>query len=182
MKQGQIVKIFKSKKGNNVVIRYPKSSDLDDMLKFVNDLVTEDTFLAIIKKITKKEEIKFLKKTLQKIKNRRKIFLVATVNGKYAGNCEIRRRERRQLHVGEIGIAIAKAYREEGIGTELIKSLIDEGKKLGLRLLVLGCFANNPRAIHVYESLGFKRAGLIPGVFNYKGEFIGENQFYLPLK
>ncbi len=181
MELGRIVKTFKSKKGNDVVIRYPCTDDLEAMMSFVNGLVEEETFLMINKKVTKKEEVKYLSESLKKIKEGKKIQLVVLVNGVYAGNCEIRRREKRQTHVGEIGIAIAKSFREEGIGSELMSALIEEGKKLGLRLLVLGCFENNPRALHVYEKLGFKRVGVVPGIFHYKGEYVGEVMFYLPL-
>jgi len=177
----RVIRTFTSKKGNKIVIRYPKPDDLDNMVTFVNGLVEEDTFLMLNKKITKKEESKYLNDSLNKIKIGKKIQIVALVNGKFAGNCEIRRRDKRQTHVGEIGVAVAAPYREEGIGSELLKTLIEEGKKLGLRLLVLGCFANNPRAIHVYEKLGFKRAGQIPGIYHYQGDYIGEELFYMHL-
>ncbi|MEK7119576.1 MAG: GNAT family N-acetyltransferase, partial [Patescibacteria group bacterium] len=72
-------------------------------------------------------------------------------------------------------------YRQEGIGYQLLSTLIEEGKKAGLKLLILHCFENNDRALHLYEKLGFKRAGLVPGVYAYKGTFVGEVTLYLPL-
>lgn len=182
MEFGKIIKSFKSKKGNNTIIRYPQPGDLDNVLQFANALVEEDTFVMLNQPMTREEEEKWLRDTLEKMEKGQKIQLVCEVNGVYAGNCEIRRRDKRQSHVGEVGISIAKAYREEGIGTELLKTLIDEGKGMGLRLLVMNCFETNARALHVYEKLGFRRAGTVPGVYAYKSDYIGEVRLYLPLK
>lgn len=118
--------------------------------------------------------------TFEKIETGKKIQLVAEVNGNYAGSCEIRIHDKRQSHVGDIGIALAKDFRDEIIGVELLSTLIEEGKKAGLRLLIPHCFENNDRAIHLYEKLGFIRAGLVPGMYAYKGSFVGEVTLYLP--
>jgi len=183
MQPGKIIKIFTSKKGNTVTIRYPKAEDLDDVLQFANAIVDEDIYVDVLSEpVTREVEEKWLIDTLEKIEQGKKIQLVAEINSRYAGNCEIRIRDKRQSHVGEIGIALAKEYREEGIGRELLSALIEEGKKIGLKLLILNCFENNDRALHLYEKLGFTRSGLVPGVYAYKGSYVGEVTFYLPIK
>ena len=170
MQPGKIIKIFTSKKGNTVTIRYPKAEDLDDVLQFANAIVDEDIYVDVLSEpVTREVEEKWLIDTLEKIEQGKKIQLVAEINSRYAGNCEIRIRDKRQSHVGEIGIALAKEYREEG-------------KKIGLKLLILNCFENNDRALHLYEKLGFTRSGLVPGVYAYKGSYVGEVTFYLPIK
>lgn len=182
MNPGQIIKTFKSKKGNDIIIRYPKWEDLDTVTEFVNALIEEDTFLMLPEKQTHTSEATWMAKTFDDIENSKKIHIVAEVNGQYAGNCEIRIHERRQAHVGDIGISIAAQYRQEGIGYELLSTLIEEGKKKGLHLLIIHCFKNNDRALHLYEKLGFKRAGLVPGMYQYKGSYVGEVTLYLPIK
>lgn len=181
MRPGKIIKTFKSKKGNEVVIRYPKWEDLDTVTEFVNDLIEEDTFLMLPEKQTRKSEATWMAKTFDDIENNKKIHIVAEVNSQYAGNCEIRIHERRQTHVGDIGISLAVRYRQEGIGYELLSTLIEEGKKKGLRLLIIHCFENNERALHLYEKLGFTKSGTVPGVYAYKGSYVGEVTLYLPL-
>ncbi|MBI3955913.1 GNAT family N-acetyltransferase, partial [Candidatus Gottesmanbacteria bacterium] len=178
---GKIVKTFTSKKGNKVVIRYPKWEDLDDLHGFINILSKEDTFIMFSgEEISREEETKWLGETLTKMETGEKVHLIATVNGSFAGNCEIRRHKRRETHVGTIGISVALKFRNEGVGSELLKALIEEGKRLGVKLLILHCFENNDRALHLYEKLGFVRAGLIPGVYLYKGSYVGEVTLYLP--
>ncbi|MBI5620438.1 GNAT family N-acetyltransferase [Candidatus Gottesmanbacteria bacterium] len=182
MQPGQIIKTFKSKKGNTVVIRYPKWEDLDDLVTFANNLVKEDTFIMLNKEITKEEESKWLSETINQIEEGKKIQLAAVVNGKFAANCEIRIRDKKQTHVGEIGISVALPYRQDGIGNQLLSTLIEEGKKAGLKLLIIHCFENNDRALHLYKKLGFTRSGLVPGVYAYKGAYVGEVTLFLSIK
>lgn len=181
MTPDKIIKTFTSKKGSAVTIRSPKMEDLDAVTEFVNGLVAEDTFIMLNEPQTREREEKWLKDTLVAIASGKKIQLVAEVNGHFAGNCEIRIHDKRQTHVGDIGISIAAPYRNEGIGRELLSALIEEGKKARLTLLILHCFETNVRALHLYEKLGFTRAGLVPGVFAYKGDYVGEVILYLSL-
>ncbi len=182
MEFGKVRKTFQSKKGNSVVFRYPKEEDLEDMLAYANALIAEDTFVDLSgKPITREEEEKWLREGIEQMEKKEKVHLVVEVNGKHAGNAELRRGKLRRSHGAEIGISLAKQYREEGIGTELLRALIDEGRHLGLRLLTLNCFEGNDRALHVYEKLGFKKVGVIPGAILYKEKYIGEVKMYLPL-
>lgn len=182
MEDGKIVKTFKSKKGNKVVFRYPKPEDLEDCLTFANKIIAEDTFVDLSgRKKTLKDEKKYLNELLKQVKKGEKIHLVVIVNGKYAGNGEVRIGKLRRSHAGDIGIALAKEYRNEGIGTRLLKALIDEAKAYKLRLIRLNCFENNTHACHVYEKLGFVKAGIIPNAIKWKDGYVGEVKFYLPL-
>ena len=183
MEFGKIIKTFKSKKGNDVVFRYVKKEDLDAMLAYINELICEDTFIERCgEQITREEEQEVLDTLLDQMKKGEKINVVVEVGGKYVGSGEVRKGKHRHAHMAELGISLAKEFREEGIGTELLVTLIDEAKKMKLRLLTLNCFENNPRALHVYEKLGFKCAGVIPGAVSFKGEFVGEVKMYLPIK
>jgi RimJ/RimL family protein N-acetyltransferase len=91
------------------------------------------------------------------------------------------RQKNRQVHVGEVDIAVAKPYREEGIGLILFNIMILEAKRIGLKLLRLYCYENNPRAIHVYEKIGFHKVGVIPEAILYKGTYVGQVIMYLSL-
>ena len=57
----------------------------------------------------------------------------------------------------ELGIAITAVMQNKGYGTEALKRSVEYGfNELGLTRIYLGVYANNPRAIHVYENCGFK--------------------------
>lgn len=177
----KLVKSFRSKKGNEVVFRYPEESDYADMYSFACDIGSEDTFVALDKPPTEEEEKDFFAKMIAEVRVKESIYIMAYVGGVLAGNARVNRGKGRHRHVGSMGISLRAAYRDEGIGTELIKSLIDEARALGLRLLTLTCFETNAPALHVYEKLGFQKAGVIPGAIAFKGQFIGEVYYYLPL-
>ncbi len=174
---------FISKKGNNVIFRYLQEDDLDGMLSYINTLIAEDTFIGLYgEPLTREEEKKHLDETIESMKKGDKIVIVVEINGQYVGSGDLRRETvRRKKHVGNMGISLAAEYRSEGIGAELMASLIAEGKKLGLRLLHLTCLENNDHALHLYEKLGFKRCGYIPDACFWKGGFVGEVTLYLPL-
>jgi RimJ/RimL family protein N-acetyltransferase len=177
----QVVASFTSKKGNDVVFRYPTLHDFDDLFTFACDIGSEDTFVALDAPPTEDEEHAYLTNLIERIEQKKAIYFMVYVNGKIAGNGQVDIGKGRHSHSGNIGIALMQLYRGEGIGTELMKSLIDEAKKLGLRLLTLTCFETNGVALHVYEKLGFVKAGVIPGAIMHKGQYIGEVHYYLPL-
>lgn len=176
-----VVASFKSKKGNDVIFRYLTKDDYNDMYEFACDIGGEDTFVALNTPPTQDEENVFVTDMLDKIEKKNAIYLMAYVGGKFAGNGQVERGKGRHAHTGHMGIALMRPFRDEGIGTELMKSLIDEGKLLGLRLLTLACFETNAAALHVYEKLGFQKAGVIPEAILFKGQYIGEVHYYLPL-
>ena len=182
METGKIVKTFQSKKGNKVVIRYLRWEDLNNLLEYANKLSKENTFVLLSgEEVTLDEEIKYVSKSLGRMAKNEKVHMVAEINGTFAGNAEINRYTRRQKHAGDVAISIAREFREEGIGTIFLETLIDEGKKLGLTLLTIDCMENNDRAIHVYEKVGFIRIGVIPSMNKYNGKYVGLVKFYLPL-
>lgn len=176
-----IVKSFRSKKGSEVVFRYPQKTDFADMYSFACDLGSEDTFVALDKPPTEDEEKDFFTRMIAEVADKESIYLMAYVGGVFAGNGRVSRGKGRRRHVGGMGISLRAAFRGDGIGTELMKSLIDEARAMGLRLLTLTCFETNDAALHVYEKLGFRKAGVIPEAIQHKGQYVGEVHYYLPL-
>lgn len=182
MEPGTIIHRFQSKKGKQVVFRYPKESDLEAMLAYINELIREDTFVEMSgQELTREEEQKFLDETIRQMKNNEKCMVVVEINGKYVGSGAIVRQTYRKRHVGIVGLSLAKPVRNEGIGTELLKTLIAEAKKMNLRLLNLNCFENNTGACYVYEKIGFKRTGFTPEAILFKGKYVGEVNFSMPI-
>ena len=79
MEFGKIIKTFKSKKGNEVVVRSIRPEDIDDLLAYANALIAEDTFILLNdKSITREEEEKYVTEAIAHIEKREKIHLVAT--------------------------------------------------------------------------------------------------------
>ncbi|HVP17288.1 MAG TPA: GNAT family protein [candidate division Zixibacteria bacterium] len=170
-----MVRRFPAKDGRQVILRTLRWEDLNDCIELINSLVTEGANIAKNEKVTREGEIEWLAGALGRMERGEKIYVVAEVDGKVIGNSEIGRRlGGYDRHVGSIGIAIKKGFRDIGIGTEMMNALIKQGREMGLKVLTLTAFANNKRAIHVYEKLGFQQTGQIPKKFFKRSKYIDE--------
>jgi ribosomal-protein-alanine N-acetyltransferase len=62
-----------------------------------------------------------------------------------------------EIHINNL--AMRPAYRGQGLGTQLIRHVLEEGKALGARRATLEVRASNQAARRLYERLGFYVAG-----------------------
>ncbi len=62
-----------------------------------------------------------------------------------------------------LGIAVADAYQEMGVGQAIMQHLKDVARQLGKRRIILTVDGDNLRAQHVYTKMGFTMTRLIPG-------------------
>ena len=182
MESGTEITRFITKTGKTVIVTTLQETDLADLLRYANNLIAEDTFVLLSgRPLTEEYEKKYVNDAIKAMRENKKIHCIARIDGKLVASFEVRVLPLRKSHAGEIGISISPEYRGMGVGKQCMDVLIYQAKKLGLRLLTLTCFAINSRAIHLYESLGFKRAGCIPGLLQYKGAYEDEIIMYLPL-
>ena len=87
--------------------------------------------------------------------------LVAVIDGKVIGCIGLERFENRRSHAGQFGLAVHDAYAGRGAGTALLAAMIDLADNwLNLKRLELSVYADNVRAIALYERFGFEREGL----------------------
>ena len=88
--------------------------------------------------------------------------LGAVIGGKLIGDIMLQRPPNpRRAHVGEFGMCVHDAYQGRGAGSALLAALLDlTDRWLNLRRLELTVFADNARAIGLYEKHGFVREGL----------------------
>jgi ribosomal protein S18 acetylase RimI-like enzyme len=62
----------------------------------------------------------------------------------------------------EIGIGVIKKWRGQGIGRALLRDLLAEAQRQGVRVISLSVEAENP-ALRLYESEGFEKVGQVGG-------------------
>lgn len=68
----------------------------------------------------------------------------------------------RRRHAGAIGICVHEAWQGKGLGTELMRAIIDLADNwLNLMRLELEVYADNEAAIHLYERFGFEVEGTL---------------------
>jgi putative acetyltransferase len=88
--------------------------------------------------------------------------LVAVIEGKVVGSIGLHRADSpRRAHTAAIGMGVHDAYAGRGAGTALMAAVIDLAENwLNVRRLELTVYADNTRAIALYERFGFEREGL----------------------
>jgi len=90
----------------------------------------------------------------------RSVLLVATVDDRIAGLVALQARQLPQEHhVAALGVSVDQRYRGRGLGSALITAVLEWARVNGITRVELEAFAANPRAIALYERLGFEREG-----------------------
>ncbi len=103
------------------------------------------------------------------------LVLVAEADGEVVGNVLVSvDRGVATEHIGVLSITIAEAWRDVGIGSELVDAAQSWARDRGLRKLSLGVFPDNERAIAVYEKQGFAREGVRRMQYRTGGTFRDE--------
>jgi len=174
MQSGKIIKSFTAKDGHRVILRTPRWDDLDDLLKLINSLVEERADILRSEKASREEEMEWLSRVLVRLEKDEVFYLAAEVEKNVVAVSEVSRRSGYESHVGAIGIAIKKGFRDLGIGTEMMKTLEERAHETGLKVLTLSAFANNKRAIHVYTKVGFVQTGCLPKRYFKEGKYVDE--------
>jgi putative acetyltransferase len=88
--------------------------------------------------------------------------LGALIEGKLIGAIGLERsKQLRRAHVGSLGMCVHDAYQGRGAGSALLAALLElTDRWLNLRRIELTVYADNSRAISLYERQGFVREGL----------------------
>lgn len=181
IKPGTLVYKGITRKGAPIVIRYPKLSDAPVLLKYINTLSRERTFILNQGyKFTLKEEKQWLKELVIKTQKRQAVSLSVFSGKELIGNASIVQKNKAMSHEGSFGIAVAKNFRGEGVGNLLMKFILKEAKQnlKGLKIITLGVFANNSVAINFYKKSGFKNYGVLPSGLLHRGKYIDHRYMY----
>ena len=156
-----------------------------DFKKFLNLLVKEDAKILRNIKISLKQEKLWLKKQIEKIKQKKCVVLIAEHNSRIVGITNIGLGDDRCQHIGTFGISIRNGYRNIGIGKYLMKEIIKMAKtqlKPKPKVIQLSVFASNTPAINLYKKIGFKKVAVIPKVLIYKNKFEDEIIMHYQIK
>jgi RimJ/RimL family protein N-acetyltransferase len=171
---GRVFRKFHAKNGQEVILRTPRLEDLDELMKLINSLVDEKAEIGRTEKVTREKEAEWLPKMLANLEKDELFFLVAEVDKGLVASSDIHILSGDEKHVGVLGIVVKNGFRSLGIGTEMMKILVEQATSLGLKVLTLYVFATNKRAVHVYEKVGFVETGKIPRKHFREGQYIDE--------
>lgn len=112
----------------------------------------------------------------------RVIPLVAVVNDEIVGDATLHLGRGPYRHKAEVRIFLSKSYRQRGLGTAMLKALIDIAKRLELHLLTVEVIANSISVIRAFRGLGFQMQTTLPDYFMMRdGETLDVALMMLPL-
>jgi RimJ/RimL family protein N-acetyltransferase len=108
--------------------------------------------------------------------------LVAVVNDEIVGDATLHLGQGPYRHKAEVRIFLSKPYRQRGLGTAMLKSLIDIAKRMELHLLIVEVIANRTPVIRAFRGLGFQMQTTLPDYFMMPdGETLDVALMILPL-
>ncbi len=82
--------------------------------------------------------------------------IVAVLDQRLVGSADVTQCKGRRSHVGGVGLIVHDDFHRRGIGSALLKALVDTADNwLNLRRLELAVYVDNESAIRLYEKFGF---------------------------
>lgn len=86
-------------------------------------------------------------------------------------------------HIANASYAVSSTARGKHVGRALVETSMDTARKIGFRILQFNAVvASNANARHLYESIGFKQLGTIPGGFHMPdGSYADICPYYIEL-
>ena len=151
------------KRGNVIEIRDAQISDVDDIWDVFNMVVDEGVYLPVFSQVKNRAD---KRSWFYELITGGDFCLVAVLkhpdgSEKFLGQVTIETSTEWDGidHVGILGILVHPSYRNVGVGQSLIEEACAEAKQRGKKKIILSVFHTNPRAIALYEKVGFEIVG-----------------------
>ena len=147
--------------GARVLLRPAVAADVEGLIQMYSQASPED-LRTLRDNVSDPDVIRYW---VENLDYSRVLPILAVVNNQIVGNATLHRKGGPDRHVGEVRIYLAKDYRGRGLGTEMIKTLIDLARKEGLHQLRAEVFASSPKVVRAFEGLGFERRCVLEDYF-----------------
>jgi RimJ/RimL family protein N-acetyltransferase len=169
-------KEVKLKNGENLILRKSEVNDASKLIEYLNMVGGEtDNLLFGANEINLNEEQE--KAFIENISNKKNsIMLVGLIDEKVVSVAQISAAARNRIsHNAEIAISVKKEYWGIGVGSEVMRTLIDFAKDTKkIKNISLGVKASNIKAKNLYSKFGFKEVGIHKNFFNINDEYDDE--------
>ena len=157
---------------NTYIIREAVPDDAEKMILYLNQAGGESDYL-----LHGENEftvpIEGVKRKLALSKDsENSIILIALENEQIIARAELEGYYAARIrHRAKLSISVRKEYWDQGIGTELLKKIFEQAKKMKIRIIELEVIADNARGIHLYHKTGFVDIGIYKEYFYVNGMF-----------
>lgn len=156
--------------GDRVILRPLTAADADDLWRDTAD--EEGTRLTGTHDTFDRSQIEEWCESRAEQDDRIDLAVIDKATGRWAGEVVINDWDPDNASCN-FRIALAADSRDRGLGSEATRLIVDYVfEELPINRLSLDVFAFNPRAIAVYERIGFVREGVARESLQWNGEFI----------
>ncbi len=162
------------KGGTTVTVRSLSPGDAEEVVDFMLEIYTTSKYMVKYRDewtITPRAEAAYIRGALEDLQ---RVLLGVFHKGTLVavGDVfEVSKRSRLR-HRGNLSLAVARTYEGRGIGSLLVKILIEEAQKMGYEQVELTVAAQNKVAVHIYEKHGFAPYGTLKrGMKNRDGSY-----------
>lgn len=162
--------------GERIRLRAIERDDLPRYVMWFNDPDVRRG-ISLYRPLSQIEEERWYEQMLERSPAERSLAIDAREGDEWVhiGSCGLFNVDRRSQHA-EIGIVIGdKAYWDKGLGTDVMRTMLRHGfETLNLHRIYLRVFETNPRAIRVYEKIGFTHEGRLRQHHYLEGRYVDE--------
>ena len=167
------MKNFTTKKGLEVIFRYPTHEDAKAIIDFYNMVGGETTYLSFCAgeyRVTEESQKEMIDEANSSSNS---TMMLAVLDNEIIGIGTISSNQKTKgRHVGILGIVIAQKYCNDGIGKIMMDELINWCKMNGItRKITLVTAQDNQSAVALYEKCGFETEGILKNEILIDGEF-----------
>jgi RimJ/RimL family protein N-acetyltransferase len=118
----------------------------------------ERKYLTMLEAQPEPDTLRFVKSNLENGNP----MMVALARGEVIGWCDVRREFfPSRAHRGTLGMGLLPEWRGRGLGQRLLEATLARARRSGFKRIELDVYADNLRAIALYEKAGFVREGLL---------------------
>ena len=150
---------------------------IKEVLKIWNDTIEEGIYFPQIETLSNEEEAHkyFISQDYTGIAiDNDKVFGVYILHPNNVGRCG---------HISNASYAVSKESRGKGIGEALVRDPMEQGKKLGYKILQFNAVViSNINAHKLYEKIGFNKIGVVKkGYINKNNDYEDIVLYYIDL-
>lgn len=158
---------------NNIVIRCALPEDAQEILTAEREIAEEPGLFCSQPSELKLESVI---KTITASENGEGLYLVAECAGVLAGHAFLEPHSIQSMrHVADLNIAVHVGWQKKGIGTMLLKHMIEWAKNSGvLRKIQLNVRATNLPAIALYKKMGFEEEGRLKKQVKVREDYVDD--------
>lgn len=148
---------------STIIFREPTVQDAKKIVDFYNYVGGETSFLSFEKDEYPMDEAAQVQDILDTAAHPASIMILAMDGDEIAGIGTIHSGNKiKSRHQGELGIVVARKYQAQGIGSEIIRRLIDFCRNNDITTRIqLDTRKDNEVAVKLYEKFGFEIEGCL---------------------